>query len=71
MIPSQNMGSLPRSRLGEQSGHPAHFSQLHFLSQPFGLLLRQGLQIPAAPELVVVVSVVSVVVSVAVVVPAP
>jgi len=54
--------SLPRSRLAEHGEHPAHFGQVHFFSQLFGLLVHQGLQSPAASELVVVVGVASAVV---------
>jgi len=62
-FPHRNMMSLPRSRLIEHGEHPAHFVHRHFFSQLCGLVAHQGLHIPAAWELVVVVSVVSVVVT--------
>jgi len=55
--------SLPRSRLVKHEGHPAHFVHWHFFSQLFGLVAHQDLHSPAVGELVVVVSVVSVVVT--------
>jgi len=55
--------SLPRSRLVKHEEHPAHFVHWHFFSQLFGLVAHQDLHSPAVGELVVVVSVVSVVVT--------
>jgi hypothetical protein len=59
----KNTMPLPRSRLAEHGEHAAHFVHRHFFSQLFGLFAHQGLHCPAAWELVVVVSVVSVVVT--------